>query len=117
MKASEQERFWTVQHKRMSRKPGDPPAPPPLFNPVKAEHHLMQGVTALQRAIDALVRVGPVHHCTDEQLYALCDLVESLSSACCVELASRPGYKLQIKLIEPGSGAEPVNWLSVCEVY
>ena len=51
MKASEQERFWTVQHKRLSRASDQPAAPPPLFNPVKAEQQLMKGVDALHLAV------------------------------------------------------------------
>ncbi len=80
--SNEQKRFWAVQVHRIK----DAPSDPPLFDQPKAHLLFRSGRHRLNDAIETLVRVGPLHSASSDELHDLAQLSSGLVHAIALEL-------------------------------
>lgn len=88
--SNEQKRFWAVQVHRIK----DAPSDPPLFDQPKAHLLFRSGRHRLNDAIETLVRVGPLHSASSDELHDLAQLSSGLVHAIALELSLRGSHRL-----------------------
>ncbi len=88
-------RFWKFQLSRITAS-NDVPEPTPFYPRNTAPLLFRSARSCITDAADSLLRIGPIHSATDDDLFQLAETISGLSHALCLELSIRGSYHLSL---------------------
>lgn len=92
-------RFWKFQLSRITANQDNPE--PTAFYPRDTAPLLFRSArSCITDASDSLLRIGPIHSASEEELYQLAETVSGLSHALSLELTIRGNYHLSLVRLE-----------------